>query len=95
MTGGPLWRDQRHFQATHRRWVAEQNRSADSPGYKEAWVWEQCGGCVFWVPLASNWGGDWGVCSNESSAFDRRAMFEHDGCIDFLAADQWVTPGDA
>jgi hypothetical protein len=29
---------------------------------------------------------DWGVCSKSDSPFDRKAMFEHDGC-DFYEAD--------
>ena len=80
---------------THRRWVRDLNRTNDeaAPGYREAWSWEQCGGCSHWLPLAGTLGADWGVCSNPVSRFDRRAMFEHDGCDEFEADPQgWRTP---
>jgi hypothetical protein len=80
---------------THARWVTARNRAPDTsnPDFKEAWVWEQCGICKFWLPLAGPLGADWGVCSNPDSSFDRTAMFEHDGC-DFFEEDPkgWRTP---
>ena len=62
---------------THSRWIRSRNRVPDEsdPAFKEAWVWEQCGICKFWLPLAGAMGADWGVCSNPASPFDREAMF--------------------
>ena len=79
----------------HRRWVSALNRTNDeaAPGYRESWSWEQCGGCIHWLPLAGTLGTDWGACSNPASPFDRRAMFEHDGCEQFEEDPQgWRTP---
>jgi hypothetical protein len=36
----------------HRRWLGNANRRTDDPDYQEAWYFEQCGGCRFWLPLA-------------------------------------------
>lgn len=78
----------------HKRWVSQRNRSQDSPEYQDSWAYEQCGGCIHWIPLAGKMGGDWGVCSNVESPFDRIAMFEHDGCEFFVEdPDGWRTPG--
>jgi hypothetical protein len=81
--------------AIHRRWIADLNRHNDEkdPQYQESWAWDQCGVCRFWLPLAGNLGTDWGACSNAKSPFDRRVMFEHDGC-DFFDEDPdgWRTP---
>ena len=79
----------------HSRWIKERNRVPDEsdPAFNEAWVWEQCGACRFWLPLAGRLGADWGVCSNQRSPFDRRAMFEHDGCDFFEEAPEgWRVP---
>ena len=77
----------------HERWIAGLNRGEGDPKYEDTWPWEQCGECLFWMPLAGPLGSDWGVCSNSHSPFDRRAMFEHDGC-DFFCEDPegWRTP---
>ncbi|HVF03224.1 MAG TPA: DUF3027 domain-containing protein [Frankiaceae bacterium] len=79
----------------HERWIQHRSRAPDEahPGYDESWVWEQCGGCVRWIPLSGPLGSDWGVCSNKDSPFDRHAMFEHDGCP-FFEEDPagWRTP---
>jgi len=80
---------------THSRWIKTRNRVSDEsdPAFEEKWVWEQCGICKFWVPLTGSLGADWGACSNSASPFDRRVMFEHDGC-DFFeeAREGWRTP---
>ena len=79
----------------HRRWVAGVNRSGDENDarYDESWAWEQCGACRFWMPLAGTLGLDWGACANGASPFDRRVMFEHDGCEHFEGdPDGWRTP---
>jgi hypothetical protein len=84
--------------AIHQRWIAELNRSNDEndPEYRDTWPWEQCGGCLFWMPLAGPLGTDWGVCANALSPFDRRAMFEHDGCDSFSEDPEgWRAPGRA
>ena len=80
-------------EAAHSRWILRLNRSEDNPRYQDAWAWEQCGGCIHWLPLAGTLGTDWGVCSSQRSPFDREAMFEHDGC-DFFEEDPhgWRTP---
>jgi len=77
----------------HNRWITQLNRGEDNPQYQESWAWTQCGGCIHWLPLAGALGADWGVCSNSASPFDRKAMFEHDGC-DFYEEDPrgWRTP---
>lgn len=86
-------RDEAHVHACHSRWVTRLNRSTGDPDYPEEWFSEQCGGCTFYVPLAGKWGYDWGVCSNEKSQVDQRAVFEHDGCEEFVANPEgWGPP---
>lgn len=77
----------------HQRWSSRLNRASDDPAYSDSWVWEQCGECRFWMPLAGPLGQDWGVCANPASQFDQRAMFEHDGCEVFSEDPKgWRTP---
>lgn len=83
-----------HRGETHRRWIQHRNRDTASDDYREQWYSGQCGGCWFYVPLAGEYGYDWGVCTNSRSPFDRRAMFEHDGCEAFESAGEWVTTSD-
>lgn len=88
-----LIRDEEHSHSTHERWVARRNRDTGDPDYKEEWYGEQCGGCTFYVPLAGRFGEDWGVCSNEKSPFDGKAVFEHDGCEEFANNPEgWAPP---
>jgi hypothetical protein len=94
VSGEPLWRDKAHHRQTHTRWVEKISRNTGAPDYPDEWAHQQCGGCRYWVPLTSEWGLDWGGCSNVGSSFDRHVMFEHDGCDAFEEADRWVTPGD-
>lgn len=70
-----------HLKATHERWAAKLNR--------EDWHYEQCGRCVFWIPLTRPIGLDWGACTNPQSPFDKQVMFEHDGCDEFKDAGEW------
>lgn len=61
--------------------------------YGEWRVYEQCGGCRYYLRLAGEHPSDWGVCSNPRSDWDGLAMFEHDGCEHFEhAADGWGGP---
>jgi hypothetical protein len=47
---------------------------------------------LHYLRLLGQIGEDWGVCTNEHSPFERRAMFEHDGCQAFERSE-WE-PGD-
>ena len=71
----------------HARWVKDLSRSMDRPGYREEWRVEQCLSCVHYIPLDGTLGDDWGACANAASQFDRRVMFEHDGCAQHVASD--------
>ena len=70
------------------------NRKQEEAGYKDEWYPEQCGRCEFWVPLAGEWGLDWGGCTNPRSAFDAMIRLEHDGCAEYSAAADWGQPED-
>lgn len=86
--------DPHHRRATHLRWVAHRNRDTGAPDYPEAWYAEQCGGCWFYVPLAGEYGSDWGACTNPKSTMDGRVIFEHDGCEHHHPAGDWVIADD-
>jgi hypothetical protein len=64
---------------THAGWIAVTG-SREEAEYRDEWYPEQCGRCEFWVPLAGEWGLDWGGCTNPRSPFDAMIRFEHDGC---------------
>lgn len=66
------------------------NRKQESAYYEDEWYAQQCGHCVYWVPLAAPLGSDWGACTNALSPFDGKIMFEHDGCQRFEAAADWA-----
>jgi hypothetical protein len=85
--------DPSHRSETHARWLLSRNRKQESSEYRDEWYAEQCGRCAFWVPLAGDWGRDYGVCTNPASPRDGRAAFEHDGCEAFVDAGAWQTPG--
>ena|SRR5438132_1702443 len=70
------------------------NRSMDAAGYLDAWYAEQCGRCTYWVPLAGDWGLDYGACTNPRSPYDGRVQFEYDGCDVFVDAEEWASPDD-
>ena len=84
-----LTNDSGHARDTHRRWAeaGQFNRRTNDPDYQDSWYRSQCGGCRYWIPLHGVLGSDWGACTNKESKFDRRLMFEHDGCDHFDAAD--------
>jgi hypothetical protein len=89
-TGGatPLWQTPAHARATHERWRHLTHRDlAVEPGL------DQCGICRFWAPLSGALGTDYGACTNDRSPCDRVVMFEHDGCDEHEAADEWNVPG--
>jgi hypothetical protein len=50
--------------------------------------------CEFWVPLAGQWGLDYGACANPRSPFDGRVRFEHDGCEEYSEGGMWGGPQD-
>jgi hypothetical protein len=56
----------------------------------DEWYNEQCGQCVYYVPLTGELASDWGACTNAASRFDKLAMFEHDGGERYDGADAWV-----
>lgn len=73
-------------QVVHSRWVStERARDTATADDRDDWN-EQCGGCWHWLALGGQLGADWGVCSNEATAFDGRVRFEHDGCSNHLAS---------
>jgi hypothetical protein len=80
---------------THRRWVERLglNRDTSDAAYPDAWYFEQCGQCRFWLAVDGPLGGDWGACSGAASAFDGTLRFEHDGCEGFQLADEDGPPG--
>jgi hypothetical protein len=84
-----LWDEESHLERCHERWMNKRNRKQESPDYKDEWYSQQCGGCVFWIPLMGGFSDDYGGCSNASSAFDGQIRFEHDGCDAFKEAEEW------
>jgi Protein of unknown function (DUF3027) len=66
--------------SVHDRWMPRRLRKMESPEYREAWRAEQCGFCLYWVPLSGALGDDFGACTNAASTQDGHVQFEHDGC---------------
>src|SRR5688572_14142106 len=86
--------DSDHLGACTKRWTRKLNRDMDDPSYRDEWRAQQCLFCRFFIPLVGAFIEDWGVCSNERSPCDGRAMFEHDGCEHHEEGDQfWTTSG--
>jgi hypothetical protein len=77
--------DRRHNDRCHKRWLPRRNRVMEAPGYLDAWSFEQCGACRFWIALRGTLGLDYGACTNPASPFDAQVRFEHDGCEHFAA----------
>jgi hypothetical protein len=73
--------------------MERRNRKQEEPGYLERWWGEQCGMCLYWLPLPEPLGRDFGVCTNAASPFDATVRFEHDGCDEFRAMQEWAQPG--
>lgn len=84
-----LKKDLEHFKKTHNRWIECINLTVDAYDQDEAWYQRQCFSCVYYVSLSGKFAADWGVCTNESSPFDRKAMFEHDGCYQHEQIEEW------
>jgi hypothetical protein len=80
-----LAKDHGHFSACHSRWIERRRYWEERSAEDEDSALRQCGGCRFYVELVGAFHYDWGVCTNPNSAFDGRAMFEHDGCEAFAA----------
>ena len=83
-----LENDEKHADACHARWRKRMNRNLNAPGRPDRWCDEECLGCAYYIILSGVFAEDYGVCSNPASKFDQRAMFEHDGCEDFVRADE-------
>ena len=66
-------------------WLTLRSRRQESDDYRDEWWGEQCGACVYFVPLQGLLGLDFGGCANRSSPFFARVQFEHDGCEHFVA----------
>jgi Protein of unknown function (DUF3027) len=90
VSGNPLFRDEAHLREAHNRWVLRIGKNLEGE-----WTPEQCGLCRFWIPLAGPAGADWGVCSNPASSDDGVVRFEHDGCVEFDEATDWVVSDEA
>lgn len=87
-------RDPREDARLHDRWMALRHRRQESDTYRDEWWAEQCGAYRWWRPLSGPLGFDFGACTNESSAFDARVRFEHDGCEVFEASGGWALPDE-
>ena len=80
-------------QDVHRRWSSRRNRDPGAEDYREEWYSQQCGGCLWWLPLSGRLGADWGACRNAASPMDQRVVFEHDGCESFEQDPRgWAQP---
>lgn len=92
----PLFPDEEHAASCHGRWLRElEERVAplDENGEvdDDKWSNEQCGQCIYYIPLRGALASDWGLCSNVKSPLDRKAVFEHYGCEEYVGANCWVT----
>ncbi len=76
----------------HERWLALRNRHQEADTYREEWWGQQCGSCVWWIPLSGALGHDYGACANARSEFDGSVRFEHDGCEAFEFSGEWAQP---
>jgi len=88
----PLANDAEHTDKTHNRWATHRNRIIpQTEDELPDEYYNQCGECIYYIPLQGMLSSDWGVCSNSASTFDRQAMWEHDGCDNFTRACKWVS----
>jgi Protein of unknown function (DUF3027) len=87
-----LRNDPAHRRATHERWMPQRTRKQEDANYRDEWRTQQCGRCRYWIPLAGDWGTDYGGCTNDASARDGGVTFEHDGCDSFADAGVWQSP---
>lgn len=81
--------DPEHCRATHARWLDNIDRDVSQPDAPDTWFSRQCLTCAYFVPLAGALADDWGVCSNATSPRDGRATFEHDGCDEWVEAEEF------
>ena len=82
--------DKEHANQCHTRWMRRRNRKQEELDYAENWYSEQCGGCIYFIPLMGILSDDYGVCSNPESDFDGIVRFEHDGCGQYAQAEDWI-----
>jgi hypothetical protein len=98
----PLVLQDSHMLETYSRWTDMRNNTKGEHEkdeercdfFSDDWYFEQCGGCTYYLPLRDpHVEGDWGLCTNRVSAFDRTVMFEHDGCDQFVSTPRgnWVS----
>ena len=78
-----LFNSSAHFYQCHERWGDKSNRDSSVDEAPDEWVWSQCEGCRYWIPLTGEFRTDWGVCSNSKSKFDGVVRFAHDGCDEY------------
>ena len=76
------------FRETHERWMERRSRKQENSDYQDEWYETQCLSCKYYLPLAGEFGVDYGVCSNPKSEFDAFVRFEHDGCFSHLAIEE-------
>jgi hypothetical protein len=79
-----------HLRQTHDRWIERTHRDLSLDDAPDAWVWNQCEICRYWLPLDRRFTTDWGVCSNRLAQSDGIARFAHDGCDHFVHWDDDV-----
>lgn len=82
-----LYDSEKYVHSCHERWSERISRDPSSKEATDEWVWNQCEGCRYWVPIAGKFQGDWGVCSNKESDADGVVRFAHDGCDQFERFD--------
>lgn len=91
----PLFLDGEHADSCHDRWLRQQDERVapmDENGeITDEWYNDQCGQCIYYIPLVGALSSDWGLCSNSKSPCDRNAVFEHYGCDEYVGANCWVT----
>jgi hypothetical protein len=87
---GDLRNNKEHTKQCHDRWIEKRNRKQEDPSYLDEWYDEQCGGCIYFIPLMGDLADDYGACSNPQSEFDGIIRFEHDGCGKHEQAEEWT-----
>lgn len=75
---GRKWMTAKLLVKAENRWHKRCYQTGKEQTDYDNWIAHQCGGCRWFAALDS----DWGICCNESSPNDGRAVFEHGGCIE-------------
>ena len=57
-----------HNDACHARSLGRLNRRMGQDGYEDAWYYEQCGGCRYWIALQGAIGSDYGASTGTSAS---------------------------